>query len=199
VDNSAPSVIRPESTYKSGNAVQTTGATSLRLDIDPKNEPDILGSILNLSNLANESVDAIYSSHSIEHIYAHEISIALDEFRRVLKPDGFLVATCPDLQSVCAAIVDDRLTAPLYQSRAGPISPLDILYGHTAAISSGHLYMAHKCGFTLKSLTDALDAAGFQTIAGKRRLSAWDLWVLAFKGLVEQDKIRTLAHDVFPA
>jgi hypothetical protein len=29
VDNSAPSVIRPESTYKSGNAVQTTGATSV--------------------------------------------------------------------------------------------------------------------------------------------------------------------------
>ena len=29
VDNSAPSVIRPVSTYKSGNVVQTTGATSL--------------------------------------------------------------------------------------------------------------------------------------------------------------------------
>ena len=28
VDNSAPSVIRPVSTYKSGNVVQTTGATS---------------------------------------------------------------------------------------------------------------------------------------------------------------------------
>ena len=28
VDNSAPSAIRPESTYKSGNVVQTNGATS---------------------------------------------------------------------------------------------------------------------------------------------------------------------------
>ena len=28
VDNSAPSPTRPDSTYKSGNAVQTTGATS---------------------------------------------------------------------------------------------------------------------------------------------------------------------------
>ena len=28
VDNSAPSVNRPQSTYKSGNAVQTNGATS---------------------------------------------------------------------------------------------------------------------------------------------------------------------------
>ena len=28
VDNSAPSVIRPESTYKSGKVVQTNGATS---------------------------------------------------------------------------------------------------------------------------------------------------------------------------
>jgi len=30
VDNSAPSAIRPESTYKSGNVVQTSGATSHR-------------------------------------------------------------------------------------------------------------------------------------------------------------------------
>jgi hypothetical protein len=29
VDNSAPSAIRPESTYKSGNVVQTNGATSI--------------------------------------------------------------------------------------------------------------------------------------------------------------------------
>jgi len=29
VDNSAPSAIRPESTYKSGKVVQTSGATSL--------------------------------------------------------------------------------------------------------------------------------------------------------------------------
>ena len=30
VDNSAPSAIRPDSTYKSGKVVQTTGATSGR-------------------------------------------------------------------------------------------------------------------------------------------------------------------------
>ncbi len=29
VDNSAPSAIRPESTYKSGNVVQTNGATPI--------------------------------------------------------------------------------------------------------------------------------------------------------------------------
>ena len=32
VDNSAPSAIRPESTYKSGKVVQTNGATSVVLD-----------------------------------------------------------------------------------------------------------------------------------------------------------------------
>ena len=32
VDNSAPSATRPQSTYKSGKAVQTNGATSLRTD-----------------------------------------------------------------------------------------------------------------------------------------------------------------------
>ena len=33
VDNSAPSVIRLESTYKSGNVVQTSGATSIQEQI----------------------------------------------------------------------------------------------------------------------------------------------------------------------
>jgi hypothetical protein len=35
VDNSAPLATRPESTYKSGKVVQTTGATSPALNMSP--------------------------------------------------------------------------------------------------------------------------------------------------------------------
>ena len=57
-------------------------------------------------------------------------SVALAEFHRVLKLDGFVLLTCPDLQSVCALVANDQLTDTAYQSGMGPITPLDMLYGH---------------------------------------------------------------------
>ncbi|CAK0781748.1 hypothetical protein CCP4SC76_7930005 [Gammaproteobacteria bacterium] len=122
----------------------------------------------------------------------------LGEFHRVLKPEGFLVVTCPDLQTVCALVAEDKLTDTAYQSPAGPITPLDILYGHGAALAAGHHYMAHKCGFTLKTLTQALQAAGFQTIAGKRRARGLDLWMVASKRVMDEATMRGLAGKVLP-
>lgn len=170
----------------------------IRLDIDPANEPDIVGSMLDMAAVESESVDAVYSSHNIEHVYPHEVGIVLKEFLRVLKLDGFLVITCPDLQTVCSLVAEDKLTEAAYQSPAGPITPLDILYGHGAALAAGHHYMAHKGGFTLKSLTAALHAAGFQAIAGKRRTQGLDLWVVASKGAIREDEILSLAGEVLP-
>jgi SAM-dependent methyltransferase len=171
----------------------------IRLDIDPANEPDIIGSMLDMTAVGDVSIDAIYSAHNIEHVYAHEVPVVLKEFKRVLKPDGFLVITCPDLQSVCALVAEDKLTVAAYTSQAGPITPLDILYGHRAALAAGHHYMAHKCGFTLSTLTAALQSAGFQAIAGKRRLAGFDLWVLATRSSLAEAHLRTLAEQVLPA
>jgi len=46
-------------------------------------------------------------------------------------------------------------------SPAGPISPIDILWGHRLSLARGNYYMAHKVGFTAQSLTQALLEAGF--------------------------------------
>lgn len=172
----------------------------LRFDIDPKVNPDILGTMLDMSGVATGSVDALYSSHNIEHLYPHEVPVALAEFKRVLKPDGFVVITCPDLQSVAALIADDKLTEAAYQSPAGPITPLDILYGHRLSMQRGNLFMAHRCGFTQKVLIATLEAAGFATVAAKRRGSpAFDLWALATVQQLSQDKMLELAKMHFPA
>lgn len=179
-------------------ALQGSDWREIRLDIDPANEPDIVGSMLDMAAVQNASVDALYSAHNIEHVYAHEVAQVLKEFLRVLKPDGFLVITCPDLQTVCQQVAEDKLNDAAYQSPAGPITPLDILYGHGQALADGHHYMAHKTGFTLKTLTQALHTAGFVTLAGIRRLKAWDLWVVASKGPMEEAALRALAGKVLP-
>lgn len=170
----------------------------LRLDINPQVEPDVVGSMTDMSAVATGSVDAIYSSHNIEHLYPHEVPLALAEFRRVLRSDGFAVITCPDLQSVCALVAEDKLTEAAYVSPAGPIAPLDILYGLRTTMGAGNLFMAHRCGFTLKVLLGTLQAAGFTKVVGHRRPQAFDLWALASVADMDDAKIRELGGKFFP-
>jgi len=170
----------------------------IRLDIDPLTEPDVIGSIIDMRRIANASIDAIYSSHNIEHIYDHETAIALGEFMRVLKPDGFILITCPDLQTACELIAKDRLNEAAYISPAGPVTPRDILYGHSLSIKNSNHYMAHKNGFTLKTLTEALDAAGFKGIAGKRSWESIALWLVATKYQINENDLIKLARDAIP-
>lgn len=172
----------------------------LRLDINESTHPDIVGTMTDMSAVANETVDAIFSSHNIEHLYPHEVPSALKEFIRVLKPEGFLVITCPDLQSVCALVAEDKLTDPAYVSPSGPIAPIDILYGHRASMERGNLYMAHRCGFTKKVLIGTLRTFGFASlIAANRGAPFFDLWAIASKLPLNQEELRTLAVQHFPA
>ena len=165
----------------------------VRFDIDEKVNPDIVGTLLDMSAVETGSVDAIYSSHNIEHVFPHEVLIVLKEFHRVLKDDGMVVLVCPDLQSVCEAVVDDKLLQPLYESPAGPISPIDILYGHRQFIARGNEYMAHKGGFTYSVLNDAFIEAGFKMNYGGRNPDLWELFIISFKQEKLQEEINTIA------
>lgn len=171
----------------------------LRLDIDTSVQPDVVGSMTDMSAVANESVDAVFSSHNIEHLYPHEVPAALREFLRVLKPDGFAVITCPDLKSVCALVAQDKLLEPAYESPAGAISPLDILYGHRPAMARGNLFMAHRGGFTQSSIAITLKQAGFESVATVARPRFFDLWAMATKQTLDKQAVQALARSHFPS
>lgn len=170
----------------------------IRFDIDKNVKPDIVGTLTDMSLVESSSVDAVYSSHNIEHVYAHEVLTAFGEFYRVLKPDGIAVITCPDLQAVCEVVAQSKLLDTLYVSRAGPISAIDILYGHRASIAAGNQFMAHKCGFTFPVLSDSIIRAGFKSTFGGRRPAAFDLWLVAFKGTASEDEMRQIARAYLP-
>lgn len=170
----------------------------LRFDIDESVRPELVGTMTDMSSVSSKSVDAVFSSHNIEHLYPHEVPLALAEFLRVLSDDGFAVITCPDLQSVCALIADDKLTEPAYTSPAGPIAPLDILYGLRTSMAQGNLYMAHRCGFTQRVLTGILQAAGFASVAAMSRKGPYfDLWALASKSPRSEAEMKQLAQTYF--
>ena len=170
----------------------------IRFDIDDNINPDIVGTLIDMKSVETGSFDAVYSSHNIDHIFPHEVPIALREFYRVLKEDGIVVVTCPDLQSVCEAIVQDKLLEPLYESDIGPISPIDILYGHRGFIAQGNEYMAHKGGFTYSVLDRAFYEAGFSARVGGRRPETWDLFLVAFKQEKSDEVIKKIALEFIP-
>jgi SAM-dependent methyltransferase len=151
----------------------------VRLDIDPGVAPDILGSITDMAAVATGSVDAVWSAHNLEHLFAHEVPAALREFRRVLRRGGFALVTVPDLQRAAALVAQDRLDEPAYLSPAGPIAPLDMLYGHGAAIAAGNAFMAHRTGFTARTLETALVAARFDAVRVVRD-EHFALWATAY-------------------
>lgn len=161
----------------------------IRIDIDPQAKPDLVCSITELESLfAPESFDAIWSSHTLEHLYAHEVQSALAEFKRVLKPDGFALITSPDLEAVASLIMDGGLDQIAYTSPAGPITPLDMVFGHSESIARGHPAMAHKTGFTCASIGRRFVDAGFPIVLVKQE--ALNLWALALMPEADQTSIQ---------
>jgi SAM-dependent methyltransferase len=158
---------------------QTDEWEEVRLDIDPNVKPDIISSITDMSPVSSQSVDAIWSSHNIEHIYPHEVPIALAEFYRVLKPGGFVLITLPDIQKVAEYVAQGNLEEPIYLSPAGPIAAIDILYGLGTDLAKGKYYMAHRTGFTQESLAQKMRQVGFHPV--EVRSENLNLWATAYK------------------
>lgn len=160
----------------------------IRLDIDEKVRPDIVCSTVDMSSVIGDgAVDAVWSSHVIEHLHDHEVTAALAEFRRVLSPDGFLLVRCPDLAAVAECLLRNGVEHVAYESPAGPITPLDMLYGHRASIAAGSGFMAHHTGFTDERMGRTLLEAGFSE-ARTRRSNTFDLWAIAFAPRADVDE-----------
>ena len=83
----------PKRKAQTTRGFNTDAWSEIRLDIDPSVSPDVTGTMTDMSAVASGLVDAIFSSHNIEHLYPHEVPIALGEFLRVLSDDGFAVIT----------------------------------------------------------------------------------------------------------
>jgi tetratricopeptide (TPR) repeat protein len=166
-----------------------TGWREIRLDIDPDVAPDFVASITDMKVISDGVVDAVYSSHNIEHLYPHDVSPALKEMYRVLKPSGFALIKLPDLQEVARHIAEGKLEDPLYISPMGPIAPLDILFGHRPSLASGNAFMAHRTGFTSGTLATALIKAGFASVMVQRDATAFALAAVAFRSRPDREQL----------
>ena len=150
-----------------------------------------------MSLIKTASVDALYSAYNIDHIYAHEVPIAFKEFHRVLNDDGIVVLRCPDIQTVCEVIAQDKLLEPLYVSPIGPIYPVDVLFGNRQQIAEGNKYMAKKVGFTYSVLDKTFSEAGFPArYGGRMPHNGGELAIVAFKQTKTEENIKKIADPL---
>ena len=98
----------------------------------------------------NDSVDEIYSSHTLEHVAKNDVLKVLNECYRVLKVNGVLELEVPDFESC----VRDWLNAS-EQDRWGFLH--DRIFGLQT-----HEGEFHKTGFTKSRLRYLLEEVGFE-------------------------------------
>lgn len=133
------------------------------LDIDDATKPDIVADVRDLSSLADESFDAVYMSHLLEHFERHELTVVMHEVARVLKFGGFVEIRVPHVKAVFEAVVQGHdLDQPLYESAMGPIDPLDMIFGHGRSLAEGKHFMAHRTAFTPGLLERVLTGPGLK-------------------------------------
>lgn len=178
------------------NVFNTNQWEEYTLDIDPSCSPDFIGTMTDLSMIENETFDAVYSSHNIEHLYIHEAIEAVKEFRRVLKKTGYVMIICPDLISTCEEIIKKGPYEPLYYlknsqsnelSKESYVSGIDILYGWRQEIQKGNHYMAHNSGYDEEGLINLFSQNNFHTIFSLTRKNFFDIQLLAYKNEIEKE------------
>lgn len=136
----------------------------VRYDIDPGVFPDVEGDITDLHTIPDASVDAVYSSHTFEHVHEMAAMRCASEMFRVLRPTGFVVTVIPNFLVAAEWIARGDGHDPLYYSPAGSIRPWDIMFGGQMLVGQGMKWMEHKFGYTPTSVGLVFRRAGFEDV-----------------------------------
>ncbi len=124
----------------------------------PAPHVDHEGDAKDLSRFPEETFNAIYASHVLEHFdYDDEIVAVLKEWFRVLKPGGELYVSVPDLDVLAKLFIDKEKLS------------VDERFFVMRIIFGGHLdrYDYHLAGFNQEFLEDFLKRAGFIDVREK--------------------------------
>ncbi len=82
------------------------------LDINPGQHVDHVGDARDLSRFENDTFEVVYSSHVLEHFdYVDQLQNVLQEWYRVLKPQGKLYVSVPDMDVLARLFLSEDLTA----------------------------------------------------------------------------------------
>lgn len=146
------------------------------LDIWEGPDVDIVADARGLDCLSGK-YDAVYCAHNLEHYAAHEVAQVLEGMKFVLKPGGEVHIIVPNLGQLIWDMAKHRIELEdvLYESDAGPITPLDVIFGYGKEVETGNPFYAHKTGFTATRLHRVLKDAGFEDVKVVANLPSLEL------------------------
>lgn len=160
------------------------GWDHLLLDIDPNPEVDVVCDAREMMAMPAAEYDAVYCSHNLEHFYRHDLPRVLSGFKHVMKSDGFVHIVVPNIGALIKHLAESGkdIEDVLYESPAGPIRGVDMIYGMESFIAnSGNDFMCHKNGFTPQSMAKTLFENGFKYVF----VGSGDFNVIAFAFMQE--------------
>jgi len=123
----------------------------INIDINPRWEPDLIADCNHLSMFHEASVDLVISHHCLEHVGCGEADVFIREAWRVLKPEGSLIVSVPDMRKLATLWLSGELTTQIYMTN---------VYG----AYMGHEEDRHRWGFDSASLSEALRVAPWSQI-----------------------------------
>jgi predicted SAM-dependent methyltransferase len=133
------------------------------LNVQPGPNVDFIGNCTDLSQFGDGSVAEVYASHVLEHLgYQHELHAVLAGVRRILKPNGCLRISVPDLDVLCRMFIHPQLPP---EAR---FHLMRVIYGGQ---TDEHDF--HKVGFTFDLLGHFLARNGFREF---RRVEGHELF-----------------------
>lgn len=162
-----------------GEKGKTKGPYKKWVTVDIRETADVVIDIMeSLLPFSDKTVDAIYSSHTLEHIFPDKLDFVLSECYRVLKPNAPIRIVVPDIDKAITAYVNKDnsfLNAKGNPGKMGwlPNFPLCFLssWFFTYKIDKNkhqRIVGGHVNVFNKELLTYYLDQAKFKNIVQKK-------------------------------
>jgi predicted SAM-dependent methyltransferase len=129
----------------------------------------------------NDFWDGIFTEHTLEHLYPHEVEKLLCELHRVLKPNAWIRIALPDLKKYID-FYNDKSTQPefmkIYGSGCDAIRNLTQNYAHLSLWDSETLTLfLENAGFRNISVTDFREGTDKKLLKDKE-ISRWETFYM---------------------
>ena len=116
--------------------------------------------------LPNACASEVMAIHLFEHLYRWECDDVIEEWKRLLRPQGKLIMEMPDLLKLCRNVLEGRTNGRRHPDQMGMWG----LYG-----DPGHKdpLMVHRWAWTFSAIKPFLEAHGFTNCKEER--TEWHL------------------------
>ena len=123
------------------------------VNIQPGPDVDYVGDINNMAAFDDNSVDEIYASHVLEHVQQANILETLKGLHRILRTQGVLMLSVPDMDILCHLFINPLANGEL------KFHAMRMMFGGQTDAND-----IHFIGFNQQFLHQYLAQAGFSKI-----------------------------------